>query len=178
MRHMDDHIILQAQHLRKQFGALVAVQDVSLTVRAGALHSIIGPNGAGKTTLFNLISGNLRPSGGRIVFKGRDITAVPLHRRAHLGIGRSFQIINVFPNLSALENVRLAAQAQGHDNFRLWMRADSLDAYTGRAMDALAQVGLAARAQTLASVLPHGDKRKLELAILLAPDPELLLLDE
>src|SRR5512137_1375752 len=104
-----DQIILEADHLRKDFGGLVAVQDVSLKVRAGTFHSIIGPNGAGKTTLFNLLSGVLRPSGGHITFKGRDVTNLPAHRRSQLGIGRSFQITNVFPSLTALENVRIAA---------------------------------------------------------------------
>ncbi len=171
-------IILETQSVTKDFGGLRAVDDVSIQVEAGALHSIIGPNGAGKTTLFNLINGNLKPTNGRILYKGHDITRTPLHRIAHLGIGRSFQIINIFPNLSALENVRLAAQAQGHDNFKLWSRADSMRRYEERAMAALSQVGLRAKADVPASVLPHGDKRKLELAILLAPDPELLLLDE
>jgi branched-chain amino acid transport system ATP-binding protein len=171
-------IILETLSLTKDFGALRAVDDVSLRVEAGALHSIIGPNGAGKTTLFNLIGGNLKPTSGRVTYKGRDLTQLPLHRIAHLGIGRSFQIINLFPNLTALENVRLAAQAQGRDNFKLWTHVTSHTRYEERAMHALAQVGLTAKAQAIASVLPHGDKRKLELAILLAPDPELLLLDE
>src|SRR5713101_143786 len=171
-------VILETQSVTKDFGGLRAVDDVSISIAAGALHSIIGPNGAGKTTLFNLINGNLKPTSGRIYFKGHDITRTPLHRIAHLGIGRSFQIINIFPNLSALENVRVAAQAQGHDNFKLWSRADSFKRYAEQALGALAQVGLSPKADVLASVLPHGDKRKLELAILLAPDPELLLLDE
>src|SRR5512143_1605322 len=133
MRHMDDHIILQAQHLRKQFGALVAVQDVSLTVRAGSLHSIIGPNGAGKTTLFNLLSGTLKPTSGRVIYRERDITRLPPHRIAHLGIGRSFQITNIFPNLTVLENVRLAAQAVGRDSLNLLAATAGLTRYTERA---------------------------------------------
>jgi branched-chain amino acid transport system ATP-binding protein len=171
-------VILETHSLTKDFGALRAVNDVSIRVETGALHSIIGPNGAGKTTLFNLIGGNLKPTSGRVTYKGRDLTPLPLHRIAHLGIGRSFQITNLFPNLTALENVRLAAQAQGRDNFKLWTHATSHTRYEERALRALAQVGLAAKAHTLATMLPHGDKRKLELAILLAPDPELLLLDE
>ncbi|MBN1965718.1 MAG: ATP-binding cassette domain-containing protein, partial [Anaerolineae bacterium] len=170
--------ILEAEHLRKEFGGLVAVADVSIRVEPGRLHAIIGPNGAGKTTFFNLISGNLPPTAGRVVFKGTDITHVPLHRRAHLGIGRSFQITNVFPNLTVLENVRLAAQATGPDNFRLWRSYRTFTGYETRALDVLGLVGLRGKEQLLASLLPHGDKRKLELAILLAPDPELLLLDE
>ena len=103
---MSENIILETHGLRKQFGALVAVDDVSIKVRASTLHSIIGPNGAGKTTFFNLLSGYMEPTSGRVVFKGDDITHLPLHRTAHLGIGRSFQITNIFPNLTALENIR------------------------------------------------------------------------
>src|SRR5947209_20572685 len=111
--------LLETQALSKDFGGLRAVSAVSLRVEQGTLHSIIGPNGAGKTTLFNLIGGSIKPSSGRVLFKGRDITPLPMHRIAHLGIGRAFQIINIFPNLTTLENVRLAAQAQGHDNLKL-----------------------------------------------------------
>ncbi len=175
---MDDQIILEAQHLRKQFGALVAVQDVSLRVRPGSLHSIIGPNGAGKTTLFNLLSGAIKPTAGRVILRGRDITALPPHRIAHLGIGRSFQITNVFPNLSVFENVRLAAQAMGRESLNLFIPASRLTACEQRATQVLELVGLKDKAQNLASVLAHGDKRKLEIGILLASDPEVLLLDE
>lgn len=105
--------ILECQHLRKEFGGLVAVNNVSLRVQRGSVHSIIGPNGAGKTTLMNLISGIYKPTHGAVRYNGRDITALPLHQRAHIGIGRSFQITNIFPNLTVLENARLAAQARG-----------------------------------------------------------------
>ncbi len=175
---MDDQIILQAEHLRKDFGGLVAVDDVSLQVRAGSLHSIIGPNGAGKTTLFNLLSGVLKPTSGRVIYRGRDITAQPPYRIAHLGIGRSYQITNVFPNLSVFENVRLAAQAMGHDNLNLFAPASRFTNYTARALHVVEQVGLKGKENLLASFLPHGDKRKLELGILLASDPQVLLLDE
>jgi branched-chain amino acid transport system ATP-binding protein len=171
-------IILETHNLRKAFGALVAVDDVSIQVQAGTIHSIIGPNGAGKTTFFNLLSGNIEPTGGRVIYKGKDITRLPLHRSAHIGIGRSFQITNLFPNLTALENVRLACQALGKDNFRLMQPAGHFQRYEQRAWTILAQVGLAERALAPARVLPHGDQRKLELGIILAADPELLLLDE
>jgi branched-chain amino acid transport system ATP-binding protein len=173
-----ERIILEGRGLRKEFGGLVAVNDVDLRVRSGDLHAIIGPNGAGKTTLFNLLTGTLKPTRGTVVFKGQDITSVPLHRRVHLGIGRSFQITNIFPNLTVLENVRLAAQALGHDSLKFWMNFRRYHRYIATAMDALAEVGLANKAAMLAGTLPHGDQRKLELAILLASDPELLLLDE
>jgi branched-chain amino acid transport system ATP-binding protein len=175
---MDDQIILEAEHLRKDFGGLVAVEDVSLRARAGSLHSIIGPNGAGKTTLFNLLSGVFKPTAGRVIFRGRDITPLPPHRIAHLGIGRSFQITNVFPNLTVFENVRLAAQAMGRDNLNLIASASRFQTYAARAQDVLQRIGLADKASALASTLAHGDKRKLEIGILLASDPQVLLLDE
>lgn len=171
-------ILLETQNLRKAFGGLVAVDAVTIQVERGSLHSIIGPNGAGKTTFFNLLTGNHQPTSGTIRYRGEDITRQPLHRRAHLGIGRSFQITNIFPNLSVLENVRLSAQALGKDNFRLFRRADSFKNYVERAREVIDLVGLTNQILSPANVLPHGGKRKLELAILLAPDPELLLLDE
>jgi branched-chain amino acid transport system ATP-binding protein len=171
-------VILSARKLRKTFGGLVAVNEVSLEITTGSLHSIIGPNGAGKTTFFNLLTGRYRPTAGSVLFKGQDITRLPVHQRAHLGIGRSFQITNLFPNLTVLENTRLAAQALGKDNFRLFRRAESFTGYALRALEALELTGLREAAALPANVLPHGGKRKLELAMILAADPELLLLDE
>ncbi len=171
-------IILETKNLRKEFGGLVAVDSVSLQVTRGSFHSIIGPNGAGKTTLFNLLTGNHRPTQGAVLYNARDITHVPLHQRAHLGIGRSFQITNIFPNLTVLENVRLAAQALSRVNFQLLRRANSFRDFIMRAYEVLDLVGLREMALAPANILPHGGKRKLELAILLAADPELLLLDE
>jgi branched-chain amino acid transport system ATP-binding protein len=175
---MNNDVILETHKLRKEFGALVAVANVSIKVRANTLHSIIGPNGAGKTTFFNLLSGNIEPTSGRVIFKGRDITRLPLHRTAHLGIGRSFQITNIFPNLTVLENIRLACQALGRDNFRFFQHYRRFRQYEERAWDVINRVGLKARALTPARTLPHGDQRKLELGMILAPDPEVLLLDE
>ena len=171
-------IILETHNLRKAFGALVAVDDVSIQVQEGTIHSIIGPNGAGKTTFFNLLSGTIEPTAGQVIFKGRDITQVPTHRMAHIGLGRSFQITNLFPNLTALENVRLACQALGRDNFSFLRPASYFRQYEERAWAILQQVDLGVRAQQLARTLPHGDQRKLELGIILASDPELMLLDE
>ncbi len=171
-------IILETRHLRKTFGGLVAVDDVSLQIEQGSTHSIIGPNGAGKTTFFNLLTGTHKPTSGSVIFKGEDITGLPVHQRAHKGIGRSFQITNIFPNLTVLENVRLAVQALQPVNFRFWKRADSLTDCTERAVTILDRMGLTDMRDWPANVLPHGGKRKLELAILLAADTELLLLDE
>jgi ABC-type branched-subunit amino acid transport system ATPase component/ABC-type branched-subunit amino acid transport system substrate-binding protein len=170
--------ILETQRIRKEFGALVAVANVSVKVRPNTIHSIIGPNGAGKTTFFNLLSGNLEPTSGRVFFKGRDITRLPLHRTAHLGIGRSFQITNIFPNMTVLENIRLACQALGTGNFSFLRHYQHFRKYEERAREVIRQVGLEQEAQSLARTLPHGGQRKLELGIILAPDPEVLLLDE
>ncbi len=171
-------VILQTHDLRKAFGGLVAVDTVSIQIAHGSTHSIIGPNGAGKTTLFNLLTGRYRPTRGTVLFKGQDITDLPVHRRAHIGIGRSFQITNIFPSLTVLENVRLAVQSLGGGNFRFWRRIAPDGNDTRRALEVLALIGLDDVALLPANALPHGGKRKLELAILLAADPELLLLDE
>lgn len=171
-------ILLEGRRLRKEFGGLVAVDDVSIRVKTGGLHAIIGPNGAGKTTLFNLLTGNLAPTRGVVLFRGQDITHEPLHRRVHLGIGRSYQITNIFPNLTVLENVRLAAQARGTNSYKFWRHFSVFTRYTEIAAQAIAQVGLQDKMSVPAVILPHGDQRKLELAILLASDAELLLLDE
>jgi branched-chain amino acid transport system ATP-binding protein len=170
--------ILETQDLTRHFGGLKAVEGVGLRIRANDLHSIIGPNGAGKTTLFNLLSGALKPTRGRVLLRGEDITALPPHKIAHLGIGRSYQITNIFPTLSVLENTRLAAQALGHDNFKLFSPATAFKQYQEKAESVLAEIGLTAVAHLPALSLAHGDKRKLELAILLAQDASILLLDE
>ena len=174
----DNEILLESRNLRKEFGGLVAVDDVSIRIYKQTLHSIIGPNGAGKTTLFNLLSGTFPPTHGQVFFKGQDITHLPPYRIAHLGMGRSFQITNLFPNLTVLENVRLAAQAMGKDNFKLLRHFNTLTRYTEKALEVIQQVGLQGHEGVPALTLPHGDKRKLELGIMLASDPELLLLDE
>lgn len=172
------NIILEAQHLRKEFGGLVAVKDVSLHVERGHLHSIIGPNGAGKTTLFNLLSGNLRPTSGKLLYNGKDITRLPLYRRAHIGIGRSFQITNIFPGQTVFENVRLAAQASDGGAMVIFTHYGRFDSYERRAFEAIDLAGLAGKERLLGSMLPHGDQRKLELAMIVASNPELMLLDE
>ena len=170
--------LLEARNLRKEFGGLVAVENVSISIRENSLHSIIGPNGAGKTTLFNMISGVLRPTKGQVYFKGREITHLPIHRIAHLGIGRSFQTTNIFPNLTVFENIRLAAQAMGKDNLRVFTSVNHLKSYLLKAEEVIELVGLNGKEQAFALNLSHGEKRKLELAIMLASDPSLLLLDE
>jgi len=154
------------------------VDHVSLDVPPRSLKSIIGPNGAGKTTLFNLLSGQYRASEGRIAFKGRDITTWSAARRTRAGIGRSFQLTNIFPTLSVLENVRLALQARAGLFYNAWRSYRALPGLEDRAWEILETVLLGAKWQAPASQLAHGEKRKLEVGILLALDAEVLLLDE
>ncbi len=175
---MSSDIILETINLSKQFGALVAVDNVNIKVRRNSLHAIIGPNGAGKTTFFNLLSGNIEPTSGKVIFKGDDLTHQPVHRMIHHGIGRSFQITNIFPNLTVFENIRLASQALEKDNLKFWMNASRLEKCEQRTWEVIGKVGLRERSQLPARTLPHGDQRKLELGMILAPDPEVLLLDE
>ena len=170
--------MLTARKLTKRFGGTVAVNEVDLEVRDGSLHAIIGPNGAGKTTLFNLLTGDMAPSGGRIFFGERDITPLDVRRRSHLGIGRSFQRTNVFRNLSAFENVRIAAQSRTRASYQLWSSTRHLTDVASRANAVLDELGLGALASRRASELAGGDQRLLEIAIALATAPKLLLLDE
>jgi len=170
--------ILATHDLGLDIGGAHIVADVSLEVREGELVGIIGPNGAGKTTLFNLLSGTLRPSAGRVELDGRDITRDPPHRRTQAGLGRTFQVSSVFPLLSVGENVRLAAEARLGGTLSLVRRAARFGPALDRAGSALEKVGLEDRAAWPAGMLSHGDKRKLELAMLLAGDPRVILLDE
>jgi branched-chain amino acid transport system ATP-binding protein len=166
--------ILSTRGLQWDIGGATIVADVSLDVPAGECLGIIGPNGAGKTSLFNLLSGLIRPTGGSIELGGSDITNAPPYRRTQAGLGRTFQVSSVFPLLTVFENVRLAAEAARGGTMRIWRRAPKLE----EAADALGRVGLAARRGALAGSLSHGDKRKLELAMLLAADKQVILLDE
>ncbi len=175
---MNNETLLEAVDLSKVFGGLVAVDHVSIQIKRQTMHAIIGPNGAGKTTLFNLLSGVMAPTTGQVIYKGQDITHISPQKRAHLGIGRSYQITNIFSNLTVLENIRLGAQALGKDNFKLFTRADAIQEYIDKAFEIINIVGLTGREMVLARNLPHGEKRKLELGIMLACDPELLLFDE
>jgi branched-chain amino acid transport system ATP-binding protein len=174
---MPDAVLLRTEHLTRAFESLVAVNRVDVIVRRGELRSIIGPNGAGKTTFFRLISGEMPPTGGRIWFDGGEITGLPQHRIARLGIAKSYQITNVFPHLTVLENVRVAVQGYAR-SFNFWSRARDLTDVRDRARALLTTIGLVDKAQLLAAHLSHGEKRHLEIAIALASDPTLLLLDE
>jgi branched-chain amino acid transport system ATP-binding protein len=170
--------VIETQDLTIRFGGNVAVNRVSLQFEEFRLKSIIGPNGAGKTTLFNLISGQYKPTSGRVYFKGEDVSRLDPARRTQLGIGRSFQLTNIFPTLSVLENVRLALQAKAEVGLVFWRHWRSYTELEDRAYELLKQVLLDDRWAHPASTLTHGEQRKLEIAILLGLDPAVLLLDE
>jgi branched-chain amino acid transport system ATP-binding protein len=170
--------ILETMNLTREFGGFVAVDDVSLSVRAGTIHALIGPNGAGKTTCFNLLTAFLPPSSGTIRFKGRNITGMKPAQVARLGLVRSFQISAVFPHLTALENVRLALQRARGASFDFWRSEKVLGIYEDKARELLFDVGLTGEGDTVVTQLPYGQKRALEIATTLALDPEVMLLDE
>jgi branched-chain amino acid transport system ATP-binding protein len=175
---MAQDIILSASGLSKEFKGFVAVNGVDLTIERGTIHALIGPNGAGKTTCFNLLTKFLQPTKGVIVYKGRDITALPPADIARLGMVRSFQISAVFPHMTALENVRIALQRRRGGSFDFWRSERLLSAYNEQAASLLEDVGLADFASVPAVELSYGRKRALEIATTLALDPEMLLLDE
>jgi branched-chain amino acid transport system ATP-binding protein len=170
--------MLKVENLAKRFGGIVATDNLSLDVTQGELHAIIGPNGAGKTTLIAQLSGQLRADSGRINFAGDDITALPPHKRSLLGLARSFQITSLFLDLSVLDNVALAVQAHAGHSFHFWRNARKDEALRAPARAALERAGLADRADGPAAALSHGEHRQLELAMALAGQPRMLLLDE
>ena len=170
--------ILEVRGLVKRFGGLIATDGLDLTILPGEVHALIGPNGAGKTTLIGQLAGELRPDAGSIRFDGRDVTGLAAHQRALAGLARSYQITQVVPDFTALENVMLAVQAHAGHSFRFWRPAREFSALTAPAREALEQVGLAARAEIVSAEMAHGEHRQLELAMALAARPKLLLLDE
>ena len=175
---MLDDGVLEVRALRKAFGALVVTDGVSLTLRPGTIHAVIGPNGAGKTTLIHQIFGTLRPDAGVIALGGADITHLAPHRRARRGLARSFQITSVLPEFSVVENAMLAVLGGHGSVFRFVRPLMREAALRDRAMAVLGRVGLAARPAVLAGALSHGEKRQLELALALAAEPRVMLLDE
>ena len=170
--------ILQTERLTKSFGALIAVNGVSLAIEAGSLHSIIGPNGAGKTTLFNLLTGTFAPTSGKIIFDRKDITGTPASQVARLGLARSYQRTTVFPAFSLFDNVWVSAFSTSKRSGLAWRNAGTYPEVAGRAEQALRDVGLEKRLDRLAREISHGEQRQLELAIALAAAPRVLLLDE
>ena len=170
--------MLEVRGLTKSFGALRASDGIDFDVRDGETHAVIGPNGAGKTTFISQLAGDLRPDGGRIVFGGEDVTALAAPRRARKGLARSFQITSVYNEFSALDNVALAVQARSGHSFRFWRDARRDAALREPARRLLEEVGLASRADVIAANMSHGEHRQLEVAMALALEPRLLLLDE
>jgi branched-chain amino acid transport system ATP-binding protein len=170
--------LLQIENLNKSFGRVQAAVDINLTFQEGVLTSIIGPNGAGKSTLINMLSGSLPADSGRIFFQGLDITDMPIHRRVRLGLCRSFQVVNVFPELTVFDNIQLPALAVANRSRRLFGSLANETAVHRAVNEILELIGLAAEAKTTASALSHGDERVLEVGIAMAARPKLLFLDE
>jgi branched-chain amino acid transport system ATP-binding protein len=171
-------ILLRTQELSKSFGAVQACNNLSLDIIAGEIHALIGPNGAGKTTLLNQLSGDLMPDSGHIFFDGKEITRMPLYKRAHLGLARSYQITSIFPQLTVKENLLLAIQAHCGHSFCFWKSAATDPRLHAQLIPAIEQVGLADRSDIPAGSLSHGEKRQLEVGMALACSPKILLLDE
>ena len=170
--------MLEIDNLSKRFGGLVANDQISLTVPPGEVHAIIGPNGAGKSTLISQIAGELSPTSGTITIDGIDVTRLPAHRRAKLGLARSFQITSIFPSFSAAENVAIAAQAKEGHSYRFWRPANSIGELNQAADEALLEVGLDRSKTIEAASMSHGEHRQLEIAMAIVGRPKLLLLDE
>jgi branched-chain amino acid transport system ATP-binding protein len=173
-----EHPVLETHGLTIRFGGHVAVDAVSCAFRPGTLTAIVGPNGAGKTTYFNLISGQLRATGGRVSLYGEDISRLSAPQRTHRGIGRAFQLTSLFPRLTVLENVRLAVQSRAGRGRDLWSMCSRHVELAEKAEHYLERVALAGRRDVVAATLPHGDQRKLEVAILLALEPDVFMFDE
>jgi len=170
--------LLRGHDITRRWGGLVAVDRVSIELERGAVHAVIGTNGAGKSTLINILSGEIPPSGGRVELLGDDVTAWPQPRRARAGLGRSYQRNTIFPGFTVFENCRLAAQARTQKPWSWWSPAQNCQASTTAARDAAARAGLADLLDRSADSLSHGQKRQLEIAMCLATDPQVLLLDE
>ena len=171
-------MLLTVEDLNKSFGGVVATDHVSLTVALGETHAIIGPNGAGKTTLVSQLTGELKPDSGRVVLNGQDVSRYPTHKRALLGMARSFQITSVINHLSVLENVMLAVQSRQGHSYHFWKPVHQQPNLTDPALEMLQRVGLGEEVNRPASALSHGEHRQLEVAMAMATEPKLLLLDE
>ena len=170
--------LLKVQNVSRHFGSLIAVDGVSLAVEPGELRAVIGPNGAGKTTFFNLISGFFPPTSGRILFDERDVTDMPAHRRVAMGMARTFQITEIFPELSVRENLRIGVEVAAGFRLRPWLSSGDNAKLRARIDELLAMSGLAAKADRLVGELSHGDQRATEIMMSLSLNPRLLLLDE
>lgn len=170
--------LLETKNVTKAYGALMAVSEVSFEIEPGKIHSIIGPNGAGKTTFFNLLAGVYPPTSGTIIFEGKDISSLKMHKRAGLGISRSYQVTSIFPELTVHENVRLAVQSKTNHNFSFFRNSESLPELFEKADTILKEMKIYDLAEQMAGTIPYGSQRSLDVAIALATEPKLLLLDE
>ncbi len=175
---MQGEFLLQARGISKQYGGLRANHEIDLELRSGEIHALIGPNGAGKSTLLAQLSGELEPSAGKILFRGRDVTRMPVHRRARLGISRSFQVTSLFEEMTVRENLALAVQAHHGHSFRFWRAAERFHEIETEAEMLASRFGLEDRQHQPAADLAYGEKRQLEVALALAGNPPVLLLDE
>jgi branched-chain amino acid transport system ATP-binding protein len=178
MTELHREALLEARNLSRHFGGLAANSNVSMTLRRGEIHALLGPNGAGKSTFINMLSGDLPPSSGTILLKGDDVTALSAHRRSRIGIGRSFQRTNIFPTFSVRENCVLAAQSRQQRPARIFRPPLQNEAVVARSHEVMALTGLDHCGSQIAGTLSHGEQRQLEIAMVLATNPVVLLLDE
>jgi branched-chain amino acid transport system ATP-binding protein len=170
--------MLKVENVSRHFGSLIAVRDVTIAVEPGELRAVIGPNGAGKTTFFNMISGAFAPTSGRIVFDGHDITGMPSHRRVQMGMARTFQITEIFPELTVRENIRIPVEIANGLRSKIWMSRDMKQRIEAQVSEQIDLGGLTSHADRLVGELSHGDQRATEIMMSLALRPRLLLLDE
>jgi branched-chain amino acid transport system ATP-binding protein len=175
---MSETLLLKASGITKLYGGLAANQDVNLELHRGKLHALLGPNGAGKSTCINMLSGDAVPTSGTINFLGKNITNLNAWQRSQAGIGRSYQRTNIFPQFSVLENVRLAAQSRHQNAAKIFLKADQMQWAIDKAMSCIEKAGLKGRANSIAGFMSHGEQRQLEIAMVLATDAQVLLLDE
>jgi branched-chain amino acid transport system ATP-binding protein len=175
---MKNEVLLQATNITKRYGGLLANQNVNITLERGKLHALLGPNGAGKSTCINMLSGDAQPSSGKIEFQNKDITNLTSWQRSQVGIGRSYQRTNIFPQFTVLENVRLAAQSRKQDALKIFSKAEKMQWAIDKAINSIEEAGLSERTHSIAGLMSHGEQRQLEIAMVLATDAQVLLLDE
>lgn len=175
---MKNEVLLQATNITKRYGGLLANQNVNITLERGKLHALLGPNGAGKSTCINMLSGDAEPSSGKIDYQNKDITNLTSWQRSQVGIGRSYQRTNIFPQFTVLENVRLAAQSRKQDALKIFSKAKNMQWAIDKAINSIQEAGLSGRTHTIAGLMSHGEQRQLEIAMVLATDAQVLLLDE
>ncbi len=175
---MNNEVLLKATNITKRYGGLLANQNVNITLERGKLHALLGPNGAGKSTCINMLSGDAEASSGKIEYQHKDITNLTSWQRSQVGIGRSYQRTNIFPQFTVLENVRLAAQSRKQDALKIFSKAEKMQWAIDKAINSIEEAGLSNRTHVIAGLMSHGEQRQLEIAMVLATDAQVLLLDE